>query len=59
MGERLRIGFLACYGLAAIFLLAATFASGSAATVCGILSGLFVTVGFIFVAAWMVDRSGR
>src|SRR4029079_17471333 len=40
VGERLRIGFLACYGLAAIFLAAATFASGSAATICGILSGL-------------------
>jgi hypothetical protein len=59
VGERLRIAFLACYGMAAAFLLAATFASGSAATICGILSGLFVTVGFFCVVGWFLSRSGR
>jgi len=58
-GERLRIAFLACYGLAAGFQLASVFTAGALATVCGLLAILFVTLGFLFVAAWMLDRSGR
>jgi hypothetical protein len=51
--------FLICWALAVAFQLAATFASGRAAIVFGMLAIVFVSVGFLFVVAWMLERSGR
>ena len=49
-----RRNFLVCWGLAIAFQLAATFTDGDAGTVFGALAIVFIALGFLFVAAWMI-----
>lgn len=49
-----RRNFLICWALVVAFQLAATFTGGAAGTAFGVLAIVFVALGFLFVAAWMI-----